>query len=47
MIYKICFDESILDLEEEVNDYLTDGYNLYGVPFMKGKYLCQVVKKDN
>lgn len=46
MLYKICFDKSIISLEKEVREYISKGYKPRGELILKGEYLCQVMIKE-
>lgn len=42
--YIIIKQDTILDLQKEVNSYLVDGdYTLYGNPFVFNYYICQAL----
>ena len=48
MNYTILFAEEPRDLEEKVEEYLEDGWELYGYPFADSNYVHQamIIKKD-
>ena len=46
MKYYICYNKLMLELVDEVQKYLDDGYKPYGEIFIRDVYICQVVIKE-